>query len=55
MVATSVPGTSCLLIVEPTTESLGALPQAICSNTLSRFKSLDEAADLAKVPRYFAT
>ncbi len=55
MVATSVPDTSCLLIVEPTVESLKALPQAIQSNTTSRFTSLDEAAEVAKVPRYFAT
>lgn len=54
MVATSVPDTSCLLVVEPTEESLKALPQAIRSNTLARFEALDEAADLAKVPRYFA-
>ena len=55
MVATSVPDTSCLLIVEPTAECLKALPQVIRPNTTARFKSLDKAADLAKVPRYFAT
>jgi len=55
MVATSVPDTSCLLIVEPTVESLEALPLKIRSNTLARFEALDEAATLAKVPRYFAT
>jgi len=55
MVATSVPNTSCLLIVEPTVDSLNALPQEIRSNTLARFDALDKAADLAKVPRYFAT
>jgi len=55
MVATSVPDTSCLLIVEPTVESLKALPSAIQSSTAARFKSLDKAADKAKVPRYFTT
>lgn len=55
MAATSVPETSCLLIVEPTEESLKALPSPIQSTTLARFKSLDEAAELVKVPRYFAT
>jgi len=55
MVATSVPDTSCLLVVEPTMDSLKALPSAIQSNTAAKFKSLDEAADLTKVPRYFAT
>jgi len=55
MVATSVPDTSCLLIVEPTAESLKALPAPIRPNTTARFRSLDEAADMAKVPRYFAT
>ncbi|MFK5980694.1 MAG: isochorismatase family protein [Rhizobiaceae bacterium] len=55
MVATSVPETSCLLIVEPTADSLEALPAEIRSKTATKFNSLDEAADLAKVPRYFAT
>ncbi len=55
MTATSVPDTSCLLIVEPTKESLKVLPAPIRLSTIARFKSLDEAADLAKVPRYFAT
>lgn len=55
MVATSVPDTSCLLIVEPTAGSLRALPKVVQLNTLARFQSLDEATDLARVPRYFAT
>lgn len=54
MVATSVPNTSCLLIIEPTSESLITLPKAIQSTTIAKFKLLDQATDLVKVPQYFA-
>ena len=54
MLATIDPGDSCFLVVEPSRLHSRLLGKAAEAATATKFQLLDEAADLARVPRWFA-
>lgn len=55
MSPTAVPDQSCFLIIDPSEKNLKTLPANLREKTRLRFTNLDDAADLAKTPRYFGT
>ena len=54
MLATIEPNESCFLIVEPSRLHSRILGEKTEGNTVTKFRLLDEAANLARVPRWFA-
>lgn len=55
MSPTAVPKQSCFLIIDPSEKNLNALSVDLRDKTRTRFASLDDAANIAKIPRYFST
>ena len=55
MSPTAVPDQSCFLIIDPSENNLKTLPANLREKTRIRFANLDDAADLARIPRYFST
>jgi len=53
MSATSMPKHSCFLILEPGKQNVQLLKSKLRQPTLQKFLFLNQAADIAKVPRYF--